>query len=103
MTAPARPQLRLDRPATREQLLILADRAERGPLTAAEAHRLRQGIAAMCTRHRSTAARYAAVSDRERRGAEQLAAVRALVRASTRRGRQTVRIATLSDALQEPL
>lgn len=34
-------------PPTTEQLLILADRAERGPLTPVEAARLRQGISVL--------------------------------------------------------
>jgi hypothetical protein len=74
---------------TREQLLVLADRAERGPLTAAEAARLRQGIAAL----------YARRPPASSRRARQLQALASLVAAARRRGEEILPVALVEAAL----
>ncbi|MEU3903274.1 hypothetical protein AB0F20_05595 [Streptomyces goshikiensis] len=99
MTAPARPVLRLDRPPTRAQLLVLADRAERGALTAAEADRLRQGIAAMYFGSRSAGSRAAARTRQQREAGRRLAAIAAVIRAARQRGARAVPVQILDAAL----
>ncbi|MGW0312052.1 hypothetical protein [Streptomyces flavidovirens] len=71
---------------TRDQLLILADRAERGPLTSAEADRLRAGIRVMDTARRSAIARLA----HDERQQQRLAAIESLVGRARARGASTV-------------
>ncbi|MEU7066928.1 hypothetical protein [Streptomyces sp. NPDC046161] len=100
MTAPARPVPRTDRPPTREQLLVLADRAERGQLTAAEAARLRQGIANAFTRRRSAAGNAALETRRYREACRKLLAVEALMQRARRQGTRSVRLQTLTVVLQ---
>lgn len=90
-------------PPTVEQLLVLADRAERGPLTAAEAARLRAGIAAMDTRSRSAARRLADATRLQQEAAGQLAAVLRLVRQAQKRGGQMVHVRVLARELDEAL
>lgn len=63
---------------TREQLLVLADRAERGPLTAAEASRLRAGIRALAFSVRSVGQRHR--RQRERQDGQLVVLRRALAR-----------------------
>lgn len=94
-------------PPTREQLLVLADRAERGPLTAAEASRLRAGLHALADERDAADAerrRYAnranfATSNR-RRLAKQLVAVRALVTSARQRGLRSVPVWILAAAVE---
>lgn len=93
-------------PPTREQLLVLADRAERGPLTAAEAARLRQGIHGLAderdaadTMRRIVANRANAANGMRRRVSRQLAAVRALVVSARQRGLRSVPVWILAAAL----
>ncbi|MBB4984986.1 hypothetical protein [Streptomyces nymphaeiformis] len=79
---------------TTEQLLNLADRAERGPLTATEASRLRTGIAelsaskaALADSKASLEGRLAAYADQPKgRAIDGLKAVQRLVAGSERRG-----------------
>lgn len=85
---------------TARQLLILADRAERG-LTPAEADRLRAGIRAMDTARRSAAGSAGAVAADYRRVCRQLAAVARLVREARYRGRQTIRVQTVANTLDD--
>ncbi len=87
--------LRTDRPPTREQLLVLADRAERGPLTAAEAARLRAGIAAAYSR---SAAGFRANESRIRY-LHQLAPVRRLIQTAKRRGVRSIPVRDLETAI----
>lgn len=100
MTAPARPVPRTDRPPTREQLLVLADRAERGPLTAAEAARLRQGIGTLAAGSRSAAGRLGQVDRQRRETALRLRAVQSLIRTARMRGARHIPIAILAAAAQ---
>lgn len=100
MTVPARPVPRSERPPTRAQLMILADRAERGPLTAAEADRLRQGIAAMDAGRRSTAALRTRQVRALRVAAAQFAAVQRLVARAQRLGVRTVALRDLEGIVQ---
>lgn len=88
---------------TREQLLVLADRAERGQLTAAEADRLRQGIAAVYADRRSTAARLGARSRQQREAGRRLVAVGDLVRAARERGTRSISVQILDAALHPEL
>jgi hypothetical protein len=89
-------------PPTREQLLNLADRAEfNGGLTAAEANRLRAGIAAMDTRRRAAAGRLAEAVRLQQEAAGQLAAVLRLVRKTQRRGGQMVQLRVLARELDD--
>jgi hypothetical protein len=76
-------------------LLILADRAERGPLTAVEADRLRAGIRAMDTSRRSACRRLAAAEHLAR----QVAAVADLVRRARYRNSRTVSVWALRRVL----
>jgi len=99
VTAPARPTLRLDRPPTREQLLVLADRAERGPLTAAEATRLRQGIAAFYADRRADGGRASVANWRLREMVRRLSAVQALIRSTQQRGERTIPVRILAAAV----
>lgn len=100
MTAPARPALRTDRPPTEEQLLVLANRAERGPLTAAEADRLRQGIAALYAERRSAVTRLGNGTRQRREATLRLRAVHALVRTARQRGARHIPVAILAAAAQ---
>jgi hypothetical protein len=84
---------------TREQLLVLADRAERGPLSAAEAGRLRQGIDVAFSDRRSAAARTGARTRQQREAARRLVAVIALIRAARERGARTVPVQILDAVL----
>lgn len=84
-------------PPTVRQLLVLADRSERGRLTADEAGRLRAGIAALDTGRRAAAQR---VTDLDRLRS-QVAAVRSLVRRVQCRGARTVTVLAISVALRE--
>jgi hypothetical protein len=87
------------KPPTVAQLLILADRAERGPLTAAEADRLRAGISGMYRERRTAGARLG-VQARNRRVADsRLRVVAALAAAARQRGARSVLLATLDIAL----
>jgi hypothetical protein len=95
VTAPARPVSRPDRPPTREQLIVLVDRAERGQLTAAEAGRLRQGIAALDAGRRSSGGRLADHRQQLQETAARLHAVEELIRTAVRRGRRHVMLQTL--------
>ena len=87
------------RPPTVTQLLVLADRAERGPLTAAEASRLREGITNLRESRRSAVGRRSAATRARRQGAAQLAAVRALVASARQRGARSVPVWILAAAL----
>ncbi|MFD5509148.1 hypothetical protein ACFWIB_15405 [Streptomyces sp. NPDC127051] len=100
MTAPAQSAPRTERPPTRAQLMILADRAERGPLTAAEADRLRQGIAAMDAGRRSTAALRTRQVRALRTAAAQFAAVQRLVARAQRLGAHAVPLRDLEGIVQ---
>lgn len=94
MTAPARP-------VTREQLLVLADRAERGPLTAAEASRLRAGIGAMPPERRPTARGAGKeITRREWAISRRLVAVQALVQNARQRGTRVISVQLLDIALR---
>lgn len=88
---------------TREQLLVLADRAERGPLTAAEAARLRQGITAVYADRRSTAGRLSARTWQQREAGRRLVAVAALIRAARERGTRTIPVQILDATLHAEL
>ncbi|MCX4543814.1 hypothetical protein [Streptomyces sp. NBC_01565] len=88
---------------TREQLLVLADRAERGPLTAAEAARLRQGITALYAGRRAEGNRLAAHGGHEREARRRLLAVRALIRTARQRGARSVPLAVLAGAVHVEL
>lgn len=85
---------------TFEQLLVLADRAERGPLSAAEASRLREGIAALEWGRRSSASRLANRTRVRHEVVAQVAAVRALVASARQRGARAVPVWILAAALQ---
>jgi len=100
VTAPARPAPRTDRPPTREQLLVLADRAERGQLTAAEAARLRQGIAALYAGRWSVAAERRNDGRRHREAALRLMAAGDLVRTARQRGARSIPVQILAAVLQ---
>jgi hypothetical protein len=95
VTAPARPR----RP-TREQLLNLADRAERGPLTAAEAARLREGINAAQFGRRAAQPQPVKATRRERDLGRRLIAVQGLVQAARQRGGRAVPVQILDIALR---
>ncbi|MFK0182346.1 hypothetical protein ACIQVR_41050 [Streptomyces xanthochromogenes] len=79
------------RPPTVAQLLILADRAERGPLTAAEADRLRSGISGLHLERRAEGSRYAARA--------RLRAVASLVSSARRRGASAIPVTLLGQVL----
>ena len=85
---------------TREQLLVLADRAERGQLTAAEAGRLRQGITALYAERRSARSRASAETRIGREARRKLLAVDALIRNARRQGTRSIRLQTLALVLQ---
>lgn len=86
------------RPApTVEQMLNLADRAERGPLSATEAAWLRTGIHALVASQRSASRRLAQAGS----GRQQLAAVRRLVRRAGYRGAATVTVWALNQVLTD--
>lgn len=78
-------------PPTVEQLLVLADRAERGQLTAAEAARLRAGIAGLTAPQRRVR--------HQPRSGRQVAAIAALVRRTQARGAQAVPVWALERIL----
>lgn len=84
---------------TVRQLLILADRAERGQLTADEAARLRAGIRAMDSARRSASGSAGLVAAEHRRTRRQLAAVADLVRRARYRGARHVTVWALGQAL----
>ncbi|MGW1492596.1 hypothetical protein [Streptomyces sp. NPDC002402] len=83
---------------TAKQLLILADRAERG-LTPAEADRLRAGIAALDFARRSAARNSARLGIELRRARHQLAWITRLVRDARYRSRRHVTVWALDRAL----
>ncbi|MFG3510221.1 hypothetical protein ACGF5F_32515 [Streptomyces sp. NPDC047821] len=87
------------RPApTLDQLLNLADRAEDGPLTAAEATRLRQGL-----RHLATSGhRRPYRSQRRDQPTRQLAALARIVHQARTRGARTVPVWALTQVLTDP-
>lgn len=82
------------------QLLILADRAERGPLTAAEADRLRAGISGMYRERRSAGGRLGARTRQRAVDARRLRVVAALAAAARQRGARSIPLATLDIALR---
>ncbi|PVC73500.1 hypothetical protein [Streptomyces sp. CS081A] len=95
---------------TTEQILNLADRAETGRLSTAEADRLRRGIRQLDDRHRATEAarrstalrlRYARTHGRDDR--HRMDAVRALVHSTRHRGGRTVLVTTLAAILTAPI
>lgn len=88
---------------TREQLLVLADRTERGPLTAAEADRLRQGITAMYVDRRTAGARAGHAARRHREAGRRLLAVQALIRVARERGTRSIPVPILSAAVYAEL
>lgn len=71
---------------TIEQLLNLADRAEDGPLTAAEAGRLREGIHALQAHRTILSSKLGQKARRLIRVEPELRAIRRLVTRSRRRG-----------------
>ncbi|HEY9373947.1 hypothetical protein [Streptomyces sp.] len=73
------------KPVTTEQLLNLADRAERGPLSADEASRLRTGITQLHDDRRSLRSRLRVQTRQLRRDTEDLTGIRNLVVHSQRR------------------
>lgn len=85
---------------TCEQMLILADRAERGPLTAAEASRLRAGIRAADQARRSATGRTIIATRETQQQARRVAAVRDLVGRARSRGARTVAVWALSQAVE---
>lgn len=94
---------------TTEQLLNLADRAEAGPLTAAEASRLRRGLRHLDERCRSLeAARASTIGRRgnaQRRNvdaARRLSALQALVASTRRRGVRAIAVQTVDAILGTP-
>ncbi|QIP82729.1 hypothetical protein GLX30_30280 [Streptomyces sp. Tu 2975] len=89
----------MSRPPTVKQLLVLADRAERGPLSAAEASRLREGIAALETSRRSKAGRIHAALDRQQQAEEEIAAVRRFMARARHRGARVVQMWALERIL----
>ncbi|KOV07484.1 hypothetical protein ADK92_05550 [Streptomyces sp. XY533] len=91
--------LRTDRPPTREQLLVLADRAERGPLTASEAARLRAGISAVYASQRIVGDRTRLASRARREAADRIAAVTRLTAAARRRGVRSIPVRDLEMAI----
>ncbi|MFE3657240.1 hypothetical protein [Streptomyces sp. NPDC059165] len=91
----------MTRPPTVEQLLVLADRAERGRLSAAEASRLRAGIRAVVASQRGTSGRLAVANRGRRRSTAQMAAVRALVSSARQRGARTVPVWILAATLDD--
>lgn len=103
MTAPARPVPRTDRPPTLEQLLVLADRAERGQLTPAEAARLRQGLEGLRTERQQAAGRASSDARQRRAAALRLRAVHELVRTARQRGARSIPIQILAAAVQPEL
>lgn len=90
-------------PPTRKQLLNLADRSERGPLTPAEAARLRQGITAMAFSRSSATNRLTEALRRQRQTDRQLAAVVRLVRKAQQRGGRTIHVRALARELDDAL
>lgn len=86
-------------PPTVTQLLVLADRAERGQLSAAEASRLREGIAALETSRRSTVGRIRFALERQQQAEQQLAAVRRFTARARYRGARVVQMWALERAL----
>lgn len=85
----------MPRPPTGKQMLILADRAERGRLTADEAARLRAGIRAMEFARQGTTHRLAEAD----RLARQMAAVANLLRGARARQSRTVSVWALGQVL----
>ncbi|TXS22430.1 hypothetical protein EAO70_06105 [Streptomyces sp. adm13(2018)] len=89
---------------TTEQLLNLADRAEDGPLNAAEARRLREGIAMLSARNATLAGRLGALATHIERGAlAELAAVRRLVASSEKRGASHIPLWAIAAASGAPV
>lgn len=86
------------RPPT-AQLLILVDRAERGPLTAAEAGRLRAGIGHLVRSRAVTGERLGCQVRRGRDAEARLRAVAALADSADRRDARTVPLFDLNLAL----
>ena len=88
-------------PPTVKQLLVLADRAERGPLTAAEASRLREGIAALESSRRSMHASLARQAQLRQQDTSRLAPFRSVVRRARARGGRTVAVWVLERLLAD--
>lgn len=89
---------------TTAQLLNLADRAERGPLTADEARRLRAGIAALSTSKASIVGRLGAYTvQAEGRAVDDLKAVRRLVANSEQRGVSHIPVWAIAAASGAPI
>ena len=91
---------------TARQLLILADRAERGQLSADEAARLRAGIRGLAAERDAATAERLRIAHRadvanhtRRRHSRQLAAVRALVRTARQRGARSIPVWALGHIL----
>ncbi|MFD7554154.1 hypothetical protein ACFV9E_06390 [Streptomyces sp. NPDC059835] len=84
---------------TREQLLVLADRAERGQLTAAEAGRLRQGITALYAERRTAGGRTGVETWRQREITRRLLAVQEVIRAARQREARTIPVRILAAAV----
>lgn len=91
--------IRADRPPTGAQLLVLADRAERGPLTGTEADRLRQGIALLAGERRTESTRAGNHVRHEREARRRLLAVRELIRTARERGTRSIPVPILAAAL----
>lgn len=91
------------RAPTLQQLLNLADRAERGPLSAAEAARLREGIRHLDTGKRAANGRLAHVDARKRDVTGPLAVVVRRVRASQKAGNRTIAVWVLARDLSDVL
>lgn len=85
------------------QLLILADRAERGPLTAAEADRLRAGISGLYRERRTAGGRLGAQARSRRAADARLRVVAAVAAAARQRGARSIPLATLDIALRAEL
>ncbi|MFE9738855.1 hypothetical protein [Streptomyces sp. NPDC006477] len=90
---------------TIEQLLNLADRAERGPLSAAEASRLRRGLRHLDERchsleaaRSSTIGRHGNAQRHNADAARRLSALQALVASTRRRGGRVVAV-QMADAI----
>ncbi|MDI9885940.1 hypothetical protein QMZ92_16520 [Streptomyces sp. HNM0645] len=92
----------MNRPPTVEQLLVLADRAERGALTAAEASRLRAGIRQRVAYRAGESSRQQTINSLRLELAatrRQLRALEQLVRQAQSRERQSIRVQTLANAI----
>ncbi|MFE9372280.1 hypothetical protein ACFYM2_21270 [Streptomyces sp. NPDC006711] len=89
----------MSRPPTVEQLLVLADRAERGRLTAAEADRLRVGICRLSRARSAADGRLSAQVRRGRAAEARLRAVAALAASVGQQGSRAVSLFTLNVSL----